>query len=164
MKETHPKQYDYIMRSVDKGGLNYKEIIDWVNYPPPKGSGFPQPNRIYEKPISRVLESNHKPEKFTHNLEYLYKMIYPACNRNMPLPKFDYDFSDSLKGIFLDFQATRFPLDADNPSESYKRREVTDNAAQYDAEILKQTKNLTIECRQVLFEIKKSQQELKDKS
>ena len=91
-------------------------------------------------------------------------MIYPACNRNMPLPKFDYDFSDSLKGIFLDFQATRFPLDADNPSESYKRREVTDNAAQYDAEILKQTKNLTIECRQVLFEIKKSQQELKDKS
>ena len=31
MKDTHPKQYDYIMRSVDKGGLNYKEIIDWIN-------------------------------------------------------------------------------------------------------------------------------------
>lgn len=31
MKDTHPKQYDYIMRSVAKGGLNYKEIIDWIN-------------------------------------------------------------------------------------------------------------------------------------
>lgn len=31
MKETHPKQYDYIMRSADKCGLNYKEVIDWIN-------------------------------------------------------------------------------------------------------------------------------------
>lgn len=31
MKETHPKQYDYIMRPTDKGGFNYKEIIDWIN-------------------------------------------------------------------------------------------------------------------------------------
>jgi 3'-phosphoadenosine 5'-phosphosulfate sulfotransferase (PAPS reductase)/FAD synthetase len=31
MKKTHPKQYDYIMRSKDKGGLNYKEVIDWIN-------------------------------------------------------------------------------------------------------------------------------------
>lgn len=31
MKETHPKQYDYIMRAADKGGLNYKEVIDWIN-------------------------------------------------------------------------------------------------------------------------------------
>lgn len=31
MKETHPKQYDYIMRPTDKGGLNYKKIIDWIN-------------------------------------------------------------------------------------------------------------------------------------
>ena len=31
MKETHPKQYDYIMRPVEQGGLNYKEIIDWIN-------------------------------------------------------------------------------------------------------------------------------------
>jgi len=31
MKETHPKQYDYIMRPKDKGGLGYKEIIDWIN-------------------------------------------------------------------------------------------------------------------------------------
>ena len=31
MKETHPKQYDYIMRPTDKGGLNYKEVIDWIN-------------------------------------------------------------------------------------------------------------------------------------
>lgn len=31
MKETHPKQYDYIMRPAEKGGLNYKEIIDWIN-------------------------------------------------------------------------------------------------------------------------------------
>ena len=29
MKTTHPKQYDYIMRK--ENGLNYKEIIDWVN-------------------------------------------------------------------------------------------------------------------------------------
>ena len=31
MKHTHPKQYDYIMRPWDKGGLNYKEVIDWIN-------------------------------------------------------------------------------------------------------------------------------------
>ena len=31
MKNTHPKQYDYIMRPADQGGLNYKEIIDWLN-------------------------------------------------------------------------------------------------------------------------------------
>ena len=31
MKQTHPKQYDYIMRSKDKGGLDYKNIIDWIN-------------------------------------------------------------------------------------------------------------------------------------
>lgn len=31
MKETHPKQYDYIMRPAEQGGLNYKEIIDWIN-------------------------------------------------------------------------------------------------------------------------------------
>ena len=29
LKKTHPKIYDYIMRS--KGGLNYKEVIDWIN-------------------------------------------------------------------------------------------------------------------------------------
>jgi 3'-phosphoadenosine 5'-phosphosulfate sulfotransferase (PAPS reductase)/FAD synthetase len=31
MKETHPQIYDYIMRSKEEGGLNYKEIIDWIN-------------------------------------------------------------------------------------------------------------------------------------
>lgn len=31
MKETHPKQYDYIMRAKEQGGLNYKEVIDWLN-------------------------------------------------------------------------------------------------------------------------------------
>ena len=31
LKETHPKQYDYIMRPESEGGLNYKEIIDWIN-------------------------------------------------------------------------------------------------------------------------------------
>lgn len=31
MKETHPKQYDYIMRPKEQGGLNYKEVIDWIN-------------------------------------------------------------------------------------------------------------------------------------
>lgn len=31
MKKTHPKQYDYIMRSKEKGGLNYKFVIDWIN-------------------------------------------------------------------------------------------------------------------------------------
>lgn len=31
MKETHPKQYDYIMRTTEEGGLNYKEVIDWIN-------------------------------------------------------------------------------------------------------------------------------------
>jgi len=31
MRKTHPKQYEYIMKSRDKGGLGYKEIIDWIN-------------------------------------------------------------------------------------------------------------------------------------
>ena len=31
MKETHPKQYEYIMKPWEEGGLNYKEIIDWIN-------------------------------------------------------------------------------------------------------------------------------------
>lgn len=31
MKETHPKQYEFIMKPAEKGGLNYKEIIDWIN-------------------------------------------------------------------------------------------------------------------------------------
>ena len=31
MKKTHPNQYDYIMRPKEQGGLNYKEVIDWIN-------------------------------------------------------------------------------------------------------------------------------------
>jgi uncharacterized Fe-S cluster-containing MiaB family protein len=31
MKVTHPKQYEYIMKPKEKGGLNYKEVIDWIN-------------------------------------------------------------------------------------------------------------------------------------
>ena len=31
MKVTHPKIYDYIMRPKEQGGLNYKEVIDWIN-------------------------------------------------------------------------------------------------------------------------------------
>lgn len=31
MKQTHPKQYEYIMKPWDEGGLGYKEVIDWIN-------------------------------------------------------------------------------------------------------------------------------------
>ena len=31
MKETHPKQYEWIMKPWSDGGLNYKEVIDWMN-------------------------------------------------------------------------------------------------------------------------------------
>lgn len=31
MKRTHPKQYDYIMRPKEQGGLDYKNVIDWIN-------------------------------------------------------------------------------------------------------------------------------------
>lgn len=31
MKETHPKQYEYIMKPMQEGGLGYKEVIDWLN-------------------------------------------------------------------------------------------------------------------------------------
>lgn len=31
MKKTHPKQYDYIMKPWNEGGLGYKELIDWIN-------------------------------------------------------------------------------------------------------------------------------------
>ena len=31
MKTTHPKQYEYIMKPWDEGGLGYKDVIDWLN-------------------------------------------------------------------------------------------------------------------------------------
>jgi 3'-phosphoadenosine 5'-phosphosulfate sulfotransferase (PAPS reductase)/FAD synthetase len=31
MKETHPKQYEWIMKPWDEGGLGYKDVIDWIN-------------------------------------------------------------------------------------------------------------------------------------
>lgn len=31
MKKTHPKIYDYVMRPWEEGGLNYKNVIDWIN-------------------------------------------------------------------------------------------------------------------------------------
>ena len=31
MKVTHPKIYDYVFRPKEEGGLNYKEVIDWIN-------------------------------------------------------------------------------------------------------------------------------------
>ena len=31
MKITHPKQYEYIMKPKEAGGLGYKEVIDWLN-------------------------------------------------------------------------------------------------------------------------------------
>jgi len=31
MKKTHPKQYEYIMKPREEGGLNYRAIIDWIN-------------------------------------------------------------------------------------------------------------------------------------
>lgn len=31
MKLTHPKQYEYIMKPWNEGGLGFKEIIDWIN-------------------------------------------------------------------------------------------------------------------------------------
>ena len=31
MKTTHPKQYEYIMKPWEQGGLGYKEVIDWLN-------------------------------------------------------------------------------------------------------------------------------------
>lgn len=31
LKKTHPKLHDYIMRPWEQGGLNYKEVIDWLN-------------------------------------------------------------------------------------------------------------------------------------
>lgn len=31
MKKTHPKQYDWIMKPTEEGGLNYKAVIDWLN-------------------------------------------------------------------------------------------------------------------------------------
>ena len=31
LKITHPKLYEYLFRPWDKGGLGYKEVIDWIN-------------------------------------------------------------------------------------------------------------------------------------
>ena len=31
MKETHPKQYEWIMKPWNMGGLGYKDVIDWLN-------------------------------------------------------------------------------------------------------------------------------------
>lgn len=31
MKKTHPKQYEWIMKPKEEGGLDYKRVIDWIN-------------------------------------------------------------------------------------------------------------------------------------
>ena len=31
LKTTHPKLYEYIMKPKAEGGLNYREVIDWIN-------------------------------------------------------------------------------------------------------------------------------------
>lgn len=31
MKQTHPKQYEWIMKPWSEGGLGYKDVIDWIN-------------------------------------------------------------------------------------------------------------------------------------
>ena len=31
MKLTHPKQYEWIMKPWNEGGLGYKDVIDWIN-------------------------------------------------------------------------------------------------------------------------------------
>lgn len=31
LKETHPKIYEYIMKSVEDGGLGYREMLEWIN-------------------------------------------------------------------------------------------------------------------------------------
>ena len=31
MKLTHPKQYEWIMKPKEEGGLGYKDVIDWLN-------------------------------------------------------------------------------------------------------------------------------------
>ena len=31
MKKTHPRQYEWIMKPWDEGGLDYKRVIDWLN-------------------------------------------------------------------------------------------------------------------------------------
>ena len=31
MKITHPKQYEWIMKPTEQGGLGYKAVIDWIN-------------------------------------------------------------------------------------------------------------------------------------
>lgn len=31
LKETHPKIYEYIMKPMEKGGLGYRSVIDWLN-------------------------------------------------------------------------------------------------------------------------------------
>lgn len=31
MKKTHPKQYEWIMKDWDAGGLGYRRVIDWLN-------------------------------------------------------------------------------------------------------------------------------------
>ena len=31
MKQTHPKQYEWIMKPWEEGGLDYKRVIDWLN-------------------------------------------------------------------------------------------------------------------------------------
>lgn len=31
LKITHPHLYEYIMKPKEEGGLNYKEVIDWIN-------------------------------------------------------------------------------------------------------------------------------------
>jgi hypothetical protein len=30
MKETHPKQYEYMLKPISEGGLGMKEVLDYI--------------------------------------------------------------------------------------------------------------------------------------
>ena len=114
----------------------------------------------YNKPIAKVFAD--KSESYTHNLQALYNTIYPIENkkeRNPLLSGYDSETKKTLNDMFLDFQATRFPLDPDNAREMYKIREVTEDSVQYDVEILKDVKDRVETFRENLREQQQAKQQ-----
>ena len=79
--------------------------------------------------------------------------------RNPLLSGYDSETKKTLNDMFLDFQATRFPLDPDNAREMYKIREVTEDSVQYDVEILKDVKDRVETFRENLREQQQTKQQ-----
>lgn len=110
---------------------------------------------IYNKGRNRIVP---------HNLEMLYGDIYPlnGSAKNTFLPYgFSKQIAHALNQLFLDFQASRFPVSQDDP-DHYKYRLVTAEDIQTDFQTMDETKNFVDQCRTRYFALQTEADKSKD--